>query len=482
MEDNFESNENTEKDLKAALDKYEDMIKRSRKFFFDHDVFVQLIEHYDERNDMNKALEACDYAIEQYPFSAELLLKKAQLLTDLEKYQAALKILDKAAGLAPGDTNVVLMKSDILMLQNNFQQAVEILQDGLNNVSEEKDVFYLEIADVYFEWNHMDDAFFNVKKALELNPDNEYALNRIWYLVEVTDRFEESAELHKNIIEEHPFCYSAWTNLAQAYTGLDLYEKALECCEYAIVINENIDTAHRDAGEILILMNRYREALEYFSKVQALNLPDAYLYFNIGYCYEKLKEYTTARNFYLRSTQINKNFAEGYFQVAEIYSKLNEWVKAIPYYRTAVKLNDNYLPYYTKYAKALLHGNQPKDALKVYQQLLDHNPRKKNWWVGIITASLFLGKEQDAEQACRHAFSYLGDQMELQYINALLLYLNGKIVESKLLFENLLAFNFRKHKILFEVWPDLKDDQFVSALILEAKAEQKRNKNNPKDS
>jgi tetratricopeptide (TPR) repeat protein len=85
----------------------------------------------------------------------------------------------------------------------------------------------------------------------------------------------------------------------------------------------------------------------------------------------------------LRSTQINKNFAEGYFQVAEIYSKLNEWVKAIPYYRTAVKLNDNYLPYYTKYAKALLHGNQPKDALKVYQQLLDHNPRKKNWWIGL---------------------------------------------------------------------------------------------------
>jgi hypothetical protein len=72
--------------------------------------------------------------------------------------------------------------------------------------------------------------------------------------------------------------------------------------------------------------------------------------------------------------------------------------------------------------------------------------------------------------------------MELQYINALLLYLNGKIVESKLLFENLLSFNFRKHKILFEVWPDLKDDHFVSALIWEAKAEQKRIKNNPKDS
>ena len=200
---------------------------------------------------MGKATEAANLAIEQYPFSIESWLKRAQILTEEGKYEAALKILDKADTIEPNDINVLLMRSDCLLLLDKYQQAVEILQSGLDKAGEdEKDLYYLEIADVYFEWDNMEKSFDYVVKSLKVNPTNEYALNRIWYLTEVTNRYEESAKLHNEIIDEHPFCYAAWTNLSQAYSGLDLLEKALECCEYAMAINENMDVAYRDAGEI----------------------------------------------------------------------------------------------------------------------------------------------------------------------------------------------------------------------------------------
>ncbi len=454
-----------DQELKMAIERFEEMIKRNKRYYFDAEVFLNIINHYDERNETAKAIHAADVAIEQFPFSGELLIRKATLLTDDERYEAALKLVSKAENIDPYDANLILLKSDILTLQNKFQQAVDVLNIGLNHSIETHDVLHLEIADVYFEWNKLDQAFDHVKASLEISPQNEFALNRIWYLTEVTERFEDSLELHSKILEEYPFCYTAWCNLSQAYTGLGLYEKALESCSYAIAINENIDTAHRDTGEIYIMLKQYAKAIESLSFVASLNVPDAFVYFNIGYCYEKLKEYETARGFYNRNIQINRNFGEAYYRIAESYSKSNEWTKAIPYYKTALKVNENYLPYYNRYAEALLNGGKIKEANKVYTDLISYNPNKKKWWMNYILTFLLLEKSEDAVFSLNQSLSYMGPLPELCFINAALCYNQGKTKECIMLLIDLLKSDYKKHKILYTYAPDMKKDEVIQDLI-----------------
>ena len=43
--------------------------------------------------------------------------------------------------------------------------------------------------------------------------------------------------------------------------------------------------------KFLIALKRYKEALDSFIKVQSLIVPDAFLLFNMGYCYERLKRF-----------------------------------------------------------------------------------------------------------------------------------------------------------------------------------------------
>jgi tetratricopeptide (TPR) repeat protein len=467
MEQEYDfSDENDNEIFTKSLEKYEEMLRRGKQYYFDHDILFNIIDHYEEINDNEKALDATNYGILLFPFSLELLLKKAQLLIDTEKYDAALKVVAKAQTLEPNDSNVLLMKSDILLLMNKYQQAVEVLKDGLAHSPIESEIYYLELADVYFEWNHFEEAFEFVKKALELNPNNEFALNRIWYLVEVVNKYEESIELHTKILNEFPYNYTAWTNLAQAYTGVGLLEKAFEACEYAIAINENMDIALRDAGELKIMMHQFSEALEFLYKAKDLGLPDAHIYFSIGYCHQKLKEYASARFNYTRSVQISRNFSESYFNIAETYALEKEWKKAIPYYRTAIKMNDQYLPYVNKFAVALLKGELYKDAYKLLTELTENNPRKKSNWKHLIQCQLLMDSPAEALVNANKAISYIGhEDAELLFIIAAVSFINGKIKQAREYLMLACALNCKKYKIIHNYCPVMLTDSLCLQII-----------------
>ena len=464
----FENSENSSVELNPALERFEEMLRRNKRYFFDQHILLQIADHFISQDEFAKANEATNLAIEQYPFSVESFLKKAQVLTEEGKYEAALKVIDKAETIDPNDINLLLMRSDCLLLTDKHQQAVDMLQKALEKSSkDEKDLYHLEIADVYFEWDNLEKAFDHIVEALKANPTNEYALNRIWYLTEVTNRYEESAALHNEIIDEHPFNYTAWTNLSQAYGGLGLFEKALECCEYAIAINDAMDTAYRDAGEINISMKKYKEALENFAKVQSLGAADAFLLYNMGYCFEKLKDFSAARMHYQRSVQSSKNFSDGYFQIGETYAKEGEWKKAIPYYRTAAKINEQYLPYRAKLAKALMMSDYFREAGKAYVELLEHNPRKKVWWKDLIKIYLALGKVDDAFFAYNQAISYLGNSADFDFISVAIFWAGGQQNAALLALDNALSNgNKRRYKMMFDLLPQLmKEPKVVRRLI-----------------
>jgi tetratricopeptide (TPR) repeat protein len=58
--------------------------------FFDIESFETIIGYYLEKSKFKRALAAVEQAIDQYPFSTELLTVKAQILTNLERFDEAL--------------------------------------------------------------------------------------------------------------------------------------------------------------------------------------------------------------------------------------------------------------------------------------------------------------------------------------------------------------------------------------------------------
>ena len=191
--------------------------------FLEEEAFERIIEHYDEAEELSKALEAANMAIEYFPFSGPLLIKKADLLLATRKYNDALATLEKAALFDATDINIYILKTDVYLALDKQEQAVRLLEEAITNFEgEEKTELLFELADVYDDYEEFDKVFDCLKMILEEAPTNEEALYKICFWTDFTGRNEESIRLHLQIIEEHPYNELAWFNLAAAYQGLKL--------------------------------------------------------------------------------------------------------------------------------------------------------------------------------------------------------------------------------------------------------------------
>jgi tetratricopeptide (TPR) repeat protein len=179
--------------------------------FFEEEAFEKIIDYFDEQEDLSKALEAAETAIEYYPFSAALLIKKADLLLATRKYQEALDILEKAELFDGTDINLYILKTDAYLAMDMHEKAVDLLEEAIGAFEgDEKVELLFELADVYDDYEEFDKVFDCLKIILEADPTNEEALYKICFWTDFTGHNEESIKLHLQIIDQHPYNELAW--------------------------------------------------------------------------------------------------------------------------------------------------------------------------------------------------------------------------------------------------------------------------------
>jgi tetratricopeptide (TPR) repeat protein len=84
-----------------SVQQFEEMLKNGETVFLDIETYETIIGQYMEEGKYSKALTACNFALEQYPYSTELMLDKAQLLANTQKFEEALELLDRASLFNP---------------------------------------------------------------------------------------------------------------------------------------------------------------------------------------------------------------------------------------------------------------------------------------------------------------------------------------------------------------------------------------------
>ena len=169
------------------------------------------------------------------------------------RYQEALKILNHAELLDSNDINLYILKTDAYLALDQQEKAVVLLENALILFEgEERMELLFELADVYDDYEEFDKIFDCLKLILEQDPNNEEALYKICFWTDFTGRNEESIRLHQQIIDDFPYSELAWFNLAAAYQGLKLYEKAVDAYKYAVAIDEKFDYAYRNMGDAYI--------------------------------------------------------------------------------------------------------------------------------------------------------------------------------------------------------------------------------------
>lgn len=461
-------------EMKELLKQYNNF-KSGKKFsFIEEESFERIIDYFDENDKLTLALEAAGYALEQFPYSSSLFIKKADILIASQLYQEALSILEKAEALGSKDINLYILKTDVYLALDNQEKAAAILEEAIHVFEgEEKIELLFELADVYDDYEDFDRVFNCLKLILKQDPTNEEALYKICFWTDYTGKNEESIRLHLRIIDEHPYSHLAWFNLGAAYQGLKLYEKSIDAYLYAVAIDEKFDYAYRNLGDAYLRLRKYREAIEALQKVMELSMPEEVIYEALGHCYEKLKNPAQARFHYRKAVHLNSEDSHLHYKIAGTYMQEGYWENAIKNLNNAMSINRSNPDFHFALAECYVQLNSIKDAVIHFTQFIKARPKNAKGWKELIKCLYNAEYFEEALEQVKNAQINTSDKPLFAYYHAAILFSLGKSKEAIIHLENAITVSPSLVKHFVELDPSLLQNSTISTIITAGKRKKK---------
>jgi tetratricopeptide (TPR) repeat protein len=455
-----------QEDIKELLKQYNDLRNGRKHSFLDEDSFEKIIDYYDGKEEIPQALEAAEVAIEQYPYSAALLIRKADLLIASRKYTESLEVLRQAELFDSTDINLYILKTDAYLALDQQEKAVVLLQDALQHFEgQERIELLFELADVYDDYEEFDKIFDCLRWILEQDFDNEEALYKICFWTDFTGRNEESIRLHQYIIEENPYSSLAWFNLAAAYQGLKLFEKAIDSYKYAVAIDDKFDYAYRNMGDAYIRLRKYKDAIESLERVLELSKPEDVIYEAIGHCYDKLGNYAQARFYYRKASHLDQGDSKLIYKIACTYLNEGQWANAVKQLETAIRIHGKHPEYHLAMGECKMQLGEYKEAIQYCSNVVRMRQRNISGWEALIRCLYQVGYYKEAYEQVQQAIRITGDKPLMVFYLSAVCFAMGKSKEGLLHLDKALSRSPRLLKKMIDLNPSLLQSQLVVDVI-----------------
>jgi len=450
--------------VEETLAKYEKVKSGDAGTMMDDEEFELVIEYFFHNSNEQEALLACEIGQTYYPSSGAILLLKAEILTQSQKYGQALRALDELEQYDPLNLEAVLLRSDILLAQVKFEQATLWLESQANLFKgREKVELLLELSDVYDEYEQFDLVYDTLIRVIDIDKRNEEALQKICFWAEFNGRLEESVTLHIQLTDRDPYNALAWFNLGAAYQGLKMYELCIDAYEYCIVIDEKFEFAYRNLADASMRLKNYDKAIEALEKHMEIAKPEDVIFEAMGYCYEKRKDFTRARHFYRQASQLSPQDDGIFYKIGETYAREKQWEKAVKSYSVALHLNKENASYCMAIGNCLMEMDVKSEALVCYLNAVRLKPGNKTTWMALIKGLFITGYFEEVIIQLGVAREHCGSKTEFNYYHAAALLELGKIKEGLIYLENGLREGAKKLK----VFTDLNPEYLLRAPVIE---------------
>jgi tetratricopeptide (TPR) repeat protein len=453
-------------EIRELIRQFQNLKSGRANSFLEEDAFEKIVDYFDDIEDLPQALEAVEMGIEQYPYSAMLNIKKADLLIATRRYHDALEVLNHAELLDSNDINLYILKTDVYLALDQQEKAVDLLENALALFDgQERIEMLFELADVYDDYEEFDKIFDCLKLILEQEPTNEEALYKICFWTDFTGRNEESIKLHQQIIEEHPYSELAWFNLGAGFQGLKLYEKSIDAYKYAVAIDEKFDYAFRNMGDAYIRLRKYKDAIEALERVLELSRPEDVIYEAIGHCYDRLKNYAQARFYYRKASHLNQEDSKLYFKIACTYINEGQWNTAVKQLQTALQIHRLQPEYNLAMGECKMQMGEFKEAIQYFSNVVSQRPKNISSWEALIRC-LYIGEYYDeAVEQVDAALRHTDNKPIFTFYLSAIYFAMGRSKEGLVQLENGMSKAPRLLKKLIDLNPSILQHQQVVDLV-----------------
>ncbi len=453
--------------LQELLKQFELSLAQSETIRFTEDEFESIIHYYLQNNQAQFALDASEMALILYPFSSEFCLTKADAHIELGELDHAEEYLTNNFKIDKTDIDFYIILSEVHVLRNNYDKAIEICKEGIEVCRENLDELYLHLAEIYDHQGEYEEVIPNIEEAIRLNPVNEDALYLYSITMSILDKVEEKIVFLQSLINEDPFNDEAWYFIAISYRELGLYEKAIEALEYINAIDEEINVLG-DMAQIFYDSGEYVKALDCLKELETDEDLESIDYQTMAKCYRELGNFHKAKIFFKEALSIDESNEDLYYELANIYYTEGKYQAAFSLINKACDKNKELAHYLELKADILIGMDKLDEACELYKNiiLLNHST---SYYISkfAYVAALKFGLEDALELIDKGIED--NQHPSLLYHKAILYFIFEKEELGFKAFATGLEHDFSSHTILFEKLPEMAENSVIIGLISDFK-------------
>ena len=454
------------REWRELIARFERAIAESATAFFDDESLERIIEHYQDADELDKALQAADYALELNPYNAFFYVRKAEVLFERRRYDEAYACTDLAAIYDPSELDIYYLRADIHVVREAFDQALECLEEALDRADpDDRAQVWVEMAEVHEDRERWAEAYRCLRQAVRLDARQEDALGKLWFVVDVLENYETSVRLHRELVDRDPYSHRAWYNLGKAWFGMGLYDKAIEAWGFVHAIDERYYPVLRDLGEAHYRLDQYREAIHWLLQAIEKTEPHEEVYFRVAQCRERIGELAGARHHYRKATLLDPYYDVAYYRIGCTFLAEGKKEQALRQFRKASQLDPQNADYRIDIARLHFELEDPETAIASYREALRIRPDYPTHWMQFSRMLYDSGERDAAIEAAEEAIDQCGEDPRLVYLLGACLLASGRRREGAVRLEEALVLDLESHPILFEMFPELERDDLVLDLI-----------------
>lgn len=200
----------------------------------------------------------------QYRIEAQV--REARILAKRGHVDAAIARLDTIRRMEPGlSVRLYMIQAEILRDANRLQDAMNVYDDALKQHPDDPDLLYARALHGE-RMGHIDWLERDLRRLIELEPDNAQALNALGYtLADATNRYAEAQTLIERAYKLLPDDHAVVDSMGWVQYRLGNLDTALEYLQRAAKMRAD-DEISAHLGEVLWAMGRHDEARAVWSK------------------------------------------------------------------------------------------------------------------------------------------------------------------------------------------------------------------------
>jgi tetratricopeptide (TPR) repeat protein len=176
------------------------------------------------------------------------------------------------------------------------------------------------------------------KRATVFDTNNLYLNNIIGNCYYALGKTGEAVNWYKKAISLNPKAFWIYRNLGLAYSKQRNYNEAIASFNKSLMINPTFSVARTSITETQKAIE-IEKTIEFYKNTLVYNPFDCWMYYDIGYAYQSLRDYEEAVAWYENALRIQPYFVEAMNAIGNAYYYAMKYQDAIHWYGKAIELD-----------------------------------------------------------------------------------------------------------------------------------------------